>query len=399
MKSNGLILHGAIACLSLVVAYSAWKNGRSSEAATDEEGAEPQVVAADIELRQLKQITYEGDNRRVRIELAANENEPHWVTVTTKTKILQPTKSAPVALTDGADGGVAPDSGPTEAGVVGDGGPTPDGDAGTAVASAPTEPSTPEYRESTVRFVGNEVLDDLLKVIAPFKVVRRLGKLTPQQREEFGLVEPEGTIELTLAQGGQKTYTIGEQTYGGGNNYYVQDETGEGHLLGSQVVRDLKLAQSRLMQRSLHRFELDTVASVAITAGRSSKTLEHRHRDTPRDEGWVEAGASSETKNTTATNWMQQLGRLRISEYADASAVEAFERDKQDVMLVEYFDDRGRSMGTFELARGAGEPTTYWGRSEATKTWAQVNRSLAEQLASDIGAILNGSAAPAAAGE
>jgi hypothetical protein len=398
MTFRGLIIHGALAVLSCVVAYSAWRHAQQGDEAVGDD-AEAEVVALNLARSDLVQVAYLSKERNVQLDLAP-QGQPLWVSVTSKTRILSPKNrpTPPPAPTtvDGspaaADGGVVSQTADTGTAAAGDGDSgAAAGDAGPA-ASDVAAPPEPEYREKTERFVANEAADELLKTLAPFRVIRRLGALDDGQRAEFGLHESESSLRLTLREG-TKEFAIGARTFGGGNHYYILDEEGQGFLLGSKVVQELKGAQSRLKQRDLQRFEMGDVASVKLSAPAGQRVLEHRHRQSPRDETWVDQDAPPEAKNQGNTNWMGQLKRLRVIEYPSPEAVRTFAPSGNPALRVEYFDGRGEGLGWAEIASrtvGDGDSQQFVARSEATGMWVRVSRSVTEQLLSDLDDILSG---------
>ena len=391
MTFRGLIIHGALAVVSCVVAYGAWRHAQQADEAVGDE-AQAAVVALNLARSDLLQVAYLAKERTVELDLAP-EGQPLWVAVTSKTRILPPkNRPVPSPASSGADGGVGAetvDGGATGAGDGGPGASSGEAALGDGGVAAPPEP---EYREKTERFVANQAADELLKSLAPFKVIRRLGPLADDQREEFGLHEPDATLRLKLREG-TKEFAIGARTFGGGNHYYILDEEGEGFLLASQVVQELKGALTRLKQRDLHRFELGDVASVKLLAPTGQRVLEHRHRQSPRDETWVDQEAPPEAKNQGYTNWMGQLKRLRVIEYPSPETVTAFAPSGNPALRIEYFDERDQRLGYAEIAsRAAGNADSeqFVAQSDATGMWVRVSHSATQQLLSDLDDILSG---------
>jgi hypothetical protein len=93
--------------------------------------------------------------------------------------------------------------------------------------------------------------------------------------------------------------------------------------------------------------------------------------------------ATPDQNDETAGNWMTKLDRLRPTEYA-ASAPEK----PEIVARVDY--SGGAATGFLELVRVAGtaEKPDYFIRTERTRLYAKVTRSLAEQAAEDVAGIV-----------
>lgn len=387
-------VHGALAMAALIAAYMAWRHDRQVEEGGEEETET--VVVAQISRDNLKGIRYQGADRHVEIEFASEEGGASWVTVTTKTKT--PPRPRPPAKTSSidrsSDGGLGADGGPIADGgtaIASDGGPVvvhADGgvEAGAATADGgPAEPE-PEIQEKIVRFAANENLDEILEKVAPLKAVRRLGKLTKEQREEFELDDPEGSLEIELTDGTRR-FEVGARSFGAGSHYYVLDaESGEAFLFNSKLIRDLDLAQSRLMQRELHRFEPGDSATAVVSSGTKRLELTQRNRHSQQERAWVEA-EQPESTSKTVTNWMRQLERLRALAYPGPE--DEFSGDGgTSVVRVEYKDEQGSDLGFVELVKATTAPPEFFGRSEATGSWVRLSRTVGEQLESDLDSIL-----------
>ena len=382
-----LTVHGALAVAALLLALMAWRHSQQAETAGGEE-EEEEFVVADISKANLKAIAYRSPDRQVDIELAPEAGGTSWVTVTTKTKLpprpRHPAKQPPEHPS--VDGGVA-DGGPV---VAGDGGtPAPDGgtasDAGVSEADGGAPEPEADYREETVRFAANENLDELLSKLAPLKAVRRLGKLSPEQLSEFELNDPQGSLELKLSDGSRR-FEIGARTFGAGSYYYIRDPaSGEAYLLSSKSIRDLDMAQSRLMQRDLHRFEPSEEASAVVTAGSRRLELTQRNRHNPQERVWVQT-STPDSASTAITNWMRQVERLRALAYP--SDDDAFTGEGQTpIVRIEYKNEQGGSLGFVELVRTGATPPEFLGRSEATGSWVRLSQTLVEQLENDLDGI------------
>jgi len=370
-----VVLHVVVAAAALIAAYFAWQRGRDGGDEPEEGEAVSAIVVAQITRAELHGLTYTSEDRTVELDLEGDG--PYWVTVTSRSKVRRPrpTKTPEKAAADaGAADGGNPDGGPAPSS---DGGP-----AGADAEAAPTEPEPepePEVVEKTQRFVANEALDGIVENVAPLKVVRRLGKVVSSRLPDFELDEPRATLKIDLERG-ERVLKIGGMTYGGGNHYALDETNGEVYLLEQNLVRDIEMAQNRLMQRDLHRFEITDIASVEVVAGGRRLVLDHRNRQDPRERTWEpqEGGATGEV----APNWMRQLGRLRALGYPEAEERPA--DDAEPILRLEYRDESGEVVGHFEIAQRSGETAEFFGRSEATGTWVRLSHSSADQIVEDL---------------
>ena len=157
------------------------------------------------------------------------------------------------------------------------------------------------------------------------------------------------------------------------------------------IARDLETAETRLIERSLHEFEKDDVRRVKLTAGESIRELVRT--GTGKGAHWTNPGSPSE-QDETAQNWMSKVGRLRVTEYIAGSKDDKPGDDL--VVRIDYFGDSG-AIGYLELvkvpasaAASAATPPKdeYIARTEHTRWFAKVTRSIGEQVAQDVGSVV-----------
>ena len=380
MRRNAV--HGALAVAALAAAFLAYRHGRLGPDGGEAPG-QAGVLLASLARADLVGLLYESESRTVEIDLSS-ESPPYWVTVTTRTKVPSRPPRPPARATP--DGGSASDGGP-----AGDGRPTADGDAGSGGgddggSGAIVEP-TPERetREERSRFVANAALDDMLGSLAPLRVVRRLGKVPASRLAEFDLVEPAATLTLELARG-RRVLKLGGRTFGGGDHYALDETSGEVVLLASALVRDVELAGTRLVQRELHRFGEEEVASVVVSIGERRRTLEQRNRRSPADRAWVDP-AQPDVESEQRANWMAALSRLRALSFLLPEEQPA---DAAPLLRVDYRGERGEELGFLEVVRlgPEGPGAEYLGRSEATAVWVRLARSSAEGVVGDASEVV-----------
>ncbi len=251
-----------------------------------------------------------------------------------------------------------------------------------AAHGSPHSPEPPEDAASgereTLRFVAASEADELADALAPLEAVRALGKLDPARDEEFGFGEEAAKLVVTL--GGQaRELTLGGNAPGGGHSY-VRTTAGETFVVAGDLLRDLSSAESRLMQRELHEWDDDEVASVNITTASGNRALV---RATDKKSAWASADAPG-SKDESATNWMKKLGRLRVSKYVDQESVNA-----SPAFKVTFKSEAGAELGFTEVASHTAEDgeLEYLVRSEQTRWWGTVVKSTGEQLVQDSSAI------------
>lgn len=307
----------------------------------------------------IDKITFEAENRSVRLERRKDKNGLWFIGTVEKTTEVRPP--------------MQPDAGPMSSAV--DGGPDAGGDAATPLPPA-------EKKKETQTFVSVEQGKKLAESLAPLMALRRLGKIDDARNEEFGFDKPEGTLRVTL-DGKEHTLTLGGSTPGGGDRY-VKDGSGEAYAVPGSIAQNLLFAESRLVERDLHGYEADELKSVKVTKGTLSRELVRLEE---KKEGWAD-GASPAQLDETAGNWMSKLERLRISTFVEQPK-DPLPPDAE-VVRVELFAKGGRQLGFTELYKvpGDGKKPRYLVRTEHTRWYAEVLASVAEQVEQDLGSVL-----------
>ncbi len=245
----------------------------------------------------------------------------------------------------------------------------------------PPTSTPPASGTQKLAFVGVEAAGELVEKLAPFSALRALGKVPAPRLADFGLDKPEGTLKVRAA-GKEHVLSIGASTPGATERYAKYGASGEVFAIPGDVLQSLEFADSRLMQRDLHGFEMDQVTRITLTKGDKKRELV---RLADKKQGW--ADASSPTKpDETVINWMTKLARVRVTEYVENPSAKP--RPEDAVVRVEYFADR-KSLGFFELYKGSGQPgePKYLGRSNLTRWFVEVVASAAEQVDQDSGAL------------
>ncbi|MCS6800001.1 MAG: DUF4340 domain-containing protein [Myxococcota bacterium] len=245
---------------------------------------------------------------------------------------------------------------------------------------------TPEQGERTREsFVGSKNAEELAGRLAPLRAIRSLGEV---QRNLLSELKLEGAETHLVIECGGKThrYALGETTFGSGDRYARLANGGPVFLLSSEIVRDLESAEFRLMQRELHRFERREVETVLVKAHGREQTLLQRHRLDPDRAEWVDADTPDQ-RNELYGNWLDRVGRLRVQSYLAPDAAPGSDltesAGRTTVVEIAYRDPRGRQLGRLELVRVDAAEPQYYARTETTRGWVKVLRSVAQQVDDD----------------
>lgn len=201
----------------------------------------------------------------------------------------------------------------------------PVGAAAPAAAAAPPAPAAAapaapihdiKEMSSTKSFRGNEQADKLFEQFAPMRVVRALGSISDAKAKELGLDASKKKLTV-VAKGQTYVFTLGQNSYGAGD-VYARDAQGQAFLLAHRLVSDFEFAESRLMERRMHRFErgeFDRIEVEVVTAaGAKKRTLVQKNRQDNANYYFAD-GASPDKRDDTLKNWVDKILRMAINDY------------------------------------------------------------------------------------
>lgn len=242
-----------------------------------------------------------------------------------------------------------------------------DADAGVSRA----EP--PEDRQ----FVSVDAAKSVVDEVAPMKSYRNIGRIDAKRAPEFGLDKPDAHITVVV---GKKSHrlTLGSVTPGSGDYYARDDATGLVHAISAELVNRLKYAESRMPERALHDFEEQEANRVRISAGGKVRQLV---RIEDKSGAWAEL-ATPQQLDETAGNWLAKVARLRPSIWHQEPG------DIGSPLFRIDYSDKNKPLGFVELYRTSPKDKKYLARSELSRWYVEVPKSLGEQIEQDLGAVV-----------
>jgi hypothetical protein len=305
---------------------------------------------------------------------------------------------APTIPATAAHGSAAPASTPAAASPApAHGAVAPPPPVGGAQAGAPPPPAPPHEIKETITtkpFRGNEAADKLLESFAPLSALRALGKLDEAKAKELGLSESKKTITLRL-KSGERKFSIGNASYGAGD-LYVRDDSGQVFLLASRFASDFEYAESRLMERRLHRFERGDISRVEVTVGAKKRVLVQGQRQDPAGYFWAEE-ATKDKKDDALRNWMDKVLRIAINDFVakgdepkpgaaapSASGTPAAQAPKEGEVLSMRFFDGSKPIGQARFSRYMkGSLAEFYAVTETTVGTVRLLSQTAESAVQD----------------
>jgi hypothetical protein len=258
-------------------------------------------------------------------------------------------------------------------------------DAGAPAAEKHPPHAVPESSEPK-RFISLTKGAELADSLATLKASRVLGKIAPERIPDFGFDKTDqGELKVVVA-GKEHSLQLGEKTPGGSDRYVRDTSTGEAYVIPGTIANDLTSADNRLIEREFHDFGDEKVGKVVIKTATGSREVV---RHAVEKDFWAHP-ESPDTKDETVSNWMTKVDRLRVTTYVET--LDPAPKPEDQVVSVEYFNDKGRKLGFFELVRRPSkdgkEKPDYVARSERTRWHATVLRSTAEQIDQDLASVV-----------
>lgn len=238
----------------------------------------------------------------------------------------------------------------------------------------------------TWTFVGNDKVDELLGMLAPFRALRNLGMLPRSELEEMKIEPPQRKFTIVLKSGAH-VFDVGTRT-GGARDYYVRPAgSTEVYLVASDALGHIESPESRFMQRLFRTTPQANISKVVLTAAGKSKTALQRNRLSPDDAYWA-AESKPEDRNDALGNFIAKLDRLSVSEYPKSGA--SFPKGGVPVLTATWYgEDETTAESTFQVWRVGEEGSAeYFARSSAVRMPVKISVFAGQQLEADVAALM-----------
>ncbi|QQR90640.1 MAG: DUF4340 domain-containing protein [Myxococcales bacterium] len=332
MKS--VLVHATLAVIALLWAYQTWTHEEESE------GPVSEVEIVDCDDSDLQEVSFTSENTFAKLDVRGKGDKKFlWIQSKNKTK------------------------------------------------------NAPNQMQS---FVGNEAADEFVNDITPLRAIRSLGTLSKKELKELGLKNSKDKLTLKC-DGKTHTLMIGGSTFGSADRYAKFPKKNTVFLLKADLIRHLESAQTRLMQRNMQRFKFADVDEIVVKVDNKTRTLLHRDRREPAKAQWVDK-ANPTQRNELYGNWLKKVEALRAQRYlAPKQSPNDLLKDKQvkaEPALILEFIAEGKSIGHFEMLQATAEVESFYGKSDATRSWVELITSSAKQVTADARPVVGLEAMP-----
>jgi hypothetical protein len=230
----------------------------------------------------------------------------------------------------------------------------------------------------TDKYRASPTFDRFLDDLQPLRAKRRLPNLDDDRRKAFGFDDP-STLTISTKTADERTFEIGERTYGGRYVYLHDTTSGEGFVVGGELVGPFDFASEQLREKRLVAFGEDDAASVQLEYDGRQLDLVRRNRDDPTAAYW--SRRSSPTRKSRAVqSWVERFFRLEAEDYIEGAAPSGL--TTRVTATVESTEGETSSV---ELSlRDTGNQTAYFAESDLTRRLVSLDRSAASGLIGDI---------------
>lgn len=260
-------------------------------------------------------------------------------------------------------------------------------------AAAPGVPVHEVKETITIRqFRGSDQAEKLLDMFGPLRAARSLGPVDEAKSKELGFTDSKKSLTVNL-RGQSIKYTLGGTSYGIGDAY-ARDPEGRAYLIAQRLPADLEFAESRLMERRLHRFERTDFDRLEVTAGGKKRVLMQHNRQDPTAYYFTEE-ATPDKRDDTLKNWVEKTMRMAINDYvaqgeepqpsAAGAAPMSGAPATGDLVTLRFFDGR-KELGTAVLSRYQNPKTNqleFFARTETTIGLVRLLTATAESAVQD----------------
>jgi len=337
MKAKSAAIQGALALGALALAYTTWQR--------PPEGAPDSVVVVEATKNDVQKIRYQLPGRAYELTRDTSGSEPTvWLH---QMPVKEPEKKS-----EQADAGA-----PTVAEL-------PPGH--------PPTPTAPPVVERTL--LGNKGAIELFEKFAPLRGARSLGVVPPEKLKELGLEGAKKKLTVTTRRG-ERSFDVGELVAGMGQPYLRDTQDNRIYLLQGTVLTELDNAESRLVNRAVHDFQLTDVDAIAVKTAARQRDLVLQHSEGPGPTKYAPKNAPDKP-DEFVKNWHDRVWRLAPVEVLGKG--EAPAGGEPTIKLRVDYLSKGKPKGFLELGTAANGDAYV--RSEHTAGWMKVTGSASELI-------------------
>jgi hypothetical protein len=373
MKMREVLFHFGLLVVLLAVADGI---RRQQDDAPEKKGTVQIVSLGESEL---KAIRYHDDEAQTQVAVTRKDGEVQtWVEGAKRAKKKKNKEKAKAKKkedpkraskdTAGQDGG--PDAAKGK-----DGGPTEE-------KSEVAEKAEPEDQPMKMRaFVGNKRAQTLVQDFSNLAADRVFANLEKDALADMGLDEPKGQLEIEGASK-KHLFLVGDRAYGTDHTYLSTPDKKTVYLVNARLIRPLRDAPSRLMEKKLITIkDTDVVEATAQNSGGRSMALLHVGRHDPENAFWAQSESPDE-KSATAETLMKAVFNANAHTWPQKGGVAA---DSEHALFLQVqLRSQAKAIGEIAFSRGPAfegdADRTVYARTQQTRIWVPLQKARAKEL-------------------
>lgn len=220
----------------------------------------------------------------------------------------------------------------------------------------------------------------MVESLAAPHALRDLGKPDARAREAFGFDSARTRLVVHFGDSTRELLLGSTTITREGDRYVFEPRSGRAYVLPGSALPQFTDAEHLLVERQLHGFPRERLASVTVSSGGRSVTL-NRELSSAGVEGWAPA-AAPQRADAVLTSFMQKVDVLGAAGYAAREDP----RSMTLLLRVDYAAKGGRRLGFLELYRrqGSGGSAEYFARSEVTGVLVRLYPGAGEAVESAV---------------
>ncbi|TPV94535.1 MAG: DUF4340 domain-containing protein [Myxococcales bacterium FL481] len=246
-------------------------------------------------------------------------------------------------------------------------------------ASRDAKRDNEETTATALSFKGGEGVDDLLDALAPLKARRVLTSVPAERLDEFGFTADAARLTVTRDGHEPSHFDVGRTMFGG-RTAYLRDTTDDRvFVVDAKIVRLLRDADARLVERRLFAAEPKQIVRVTVVVGDAEQSYMQHHADDPSAAYWSREG--QQERDDAADTWIKKAIRLRASRSKPAGDDHAQARERFNLVIATRDGVTTRVHVLEAPAPNTDAPATWWARSDFTRATVPILEHLASDLA------------------
>lgn len=236
--------------------------------------------------------------------------------------------------------------------------------------------------EVTTRFKAGATGDKLIEGWAPLMALRELGRVE-DKIETFGLSKPDTTLTVQ-SSGRTSVLDLGGETYGTKDRYVRDQATGVVFVLDDEVIKNFKLAKSKLRDNLVTSPKKEEITAFEVTRAGATIAWEQRNIEDRAAAFWTRKGGDG-SKDETFSNWLDKLLKIRSTDYVQPGAEPA---DLQPALTLR-ITPVGKPAETVEILT-SGED--WYARGSYLRGLVKLNKTTSVDAVGEIDDVIEGKA-------